>query len=243
MVDIGTLGGTSSYGYGINNQGEVVGASFTANGQNRAFRWDLLGGMTDLGTLGGILDHTSVANHINDFGQVVGTSYGQGNDYHGFFWEDGLMLDVGVLSGDACSAAQAINNSGEVVGRCGGNRPFIWDSTHGIRALDSGGAVMAGASDINNMSLVVGHIRPTDDSEQRAVLWEGGVMTELDSLIPPSSGWKLSGAEAVNDLGWIAGIGTYEGELCGFLLTPVPEPSSLLALLCGVAGVVWRRRR
>ena len=38
MIDLGTLGGGSSYAYGINDSGEIVGYSTLANGgQQRAF--------------------------------------------------------------------------------------------------------------------------------------------------------------------------------------------------------------
>jgi probable HAF family extracellular repeat protein len=75
MTDLGTLGGTDSVAFGINDRGQVAGYAFGPAGSNpagfvHAFLW-LGGTTTDLGTLGGTY---SVANGINDRGQVVGVS-------------------------------------------------------------------------------------------------------------------------------------------------------------------------
>src|SRR5216110_1055210 len=50
-MDLGTLGGVSSYATDINESGTVVGWSQTAAGWPHAFRWTASTGMVDLGTL------------------------------------------------------------------------------------------------------------------------------------------------------------------------------------------------
>ena len=69
-------------------------------------------------------------------------------------------------------------------------------------------------------------------------------MTDLNSLIDPSSGWTLWSVNAINNRGQIIG----EGNLGAFLLTPVsvPEPSTLALLGVGAVSLLacaWQKRR
>ncbi len=73
MIDLGTLGGGSSYAYGINDSGEIVGYSWLADGGQSAFLYDD-GTMLDLNSL---LPSNSgwdllEAYGINDSGQITG---------------------------------------------------------------------------------------------------------------------------------------------------------------------------
>ena len=70
MRDLGTLGGVLSFAAGINDAGQVVGYSYTAEDLSHAFITGPDGAdMRDLGTLGG---GRSEAHGINDAGQVAG---------------------------------------------------------------------------------------------------------------------------------------------------------------------------
>jgi probable HAF family extracellular repeat protein len=76
VYNLGTLGGNSSYGYAVNDTGQVAGYSHTlGNTVRHAFRYDGTPGsggvMRDLGTLGGT---ESEAYGINNAGQVAGYS-------------------------------------------------------------------------------------------------------------------------------------------------------------------------
>ena len=69
----------------------------------------------------------------------------------------------------------------------------------------------------------------------------------MNSLISPSSGWTLEDATGINNSGQICAYGTNpSGQTDAFLLTPVPEPSTITLLLASAAcvlGYAWRRRK
>jgi len=91
--DLGTLGGTVTDVWDVNERGEAVGSSSTAGGlSSHAYLW-VDGAMTDLGTLGGSY---STAYGINDRGAVVGSAAVAGNaSGHAFVWYRGTMTDLG----------------------------------------------------------------------------------------------------------------------------------------------------
>jgi|SRR6185312_9826190 len=84
--------------------------------------------------------------------------------------------------------------------------------------------------DINSSGQIVGYFYTTGDS-LHAFLDTGGIMTDLDSLLPPDSGWDLQVANAINDSAQIVGYGIIGGQTNAFLLdagvSSSPEPTSL----------------
>ena len=90
IVDLGTLGGEHSWATDVNNNGQVIGSSWTAAGSTHAFFWTPQTGLVDLGTLGG---RESIAVDVNDYGQVVGGSHTDEEAYsHATLWS--LPVDV-----------------------------------------------------------------------------------------------------------------------------------------------------
>jgi probable HAF family extracellular repeat protein len=67
----------------------------------------------DLGTLGG---QHSFAVDINNAGQIVGWAYNASGARRAFLWQDGVMQDLGTLGGDYFTAADDINENGQVAG-------------------------------------------------------------------------------------------------------------------------------
>lgn len=139
FTDLGTLGGNWAIAFGMNERGQIVGGSFLATGELRAFLWQD-GVMTDLGTLGGTssvaqsrfpascnlqpdlgtLGTFSLANGINNRGQIVGRSIAANGEDHAFVWFGDLMTDLNSVipggSGWTLIEATSINSSGQIVG-------------------------------------------------------------------------------------------------------------------------------
>ncbi len=225
-----SLGSPGSYGYAINNPGQVTGSMSVSDTNSHAYLYD--GTMHDLGTLGGPF---SEGYAINDHGQVVGESTPSANGLIHAFLYDGTMHDLGTLGG-AESFAYGINNSGVVVGTAhnasDGLDAFLYDGT--MHDLGPGSAEA-----INNSGQVVGssYFGPADNPIQSAFLYTAsGGMVDLDTLIDPSSGIDLFDASGISDSGNITGFGYVGDERHAFLLTPVPEPPSFL--LCGESAVL-----
>lgn len=83
VTNIGSLGGSWTSPWDINDHGQVVGYADIGNGEHRAFFWDEAVGMIELPTLGG----NSLARAMNNNGQIVGYSYDSNDQFHPVMWE------------------------------------------------------------------------------------------------------------------------------------------------------------
>ena len=226
------IGSLPGYPYsearGISDTGQVAGFAETGRTDrlhawiSRAFVRQPDGSLLDLGTLGGPY---SAAYAVGASGSVAGKADTDSGATHAFLWTPGGgMTDLGTLGG-ADSAAYAVSSAGAVAGisdtgDTGTRHGFLFVNGQ-IRDLpplpdmDSSAAYA-----VNGTDQVVG-VSQTAAGIKHATVWRDGRPTDLNTLLPPRSGWVLTEARAVNDHGQIAGQGLWNGKPCAFLLTPL----------------------
>lgn len=246
FMDLGDLGGRNAQATGINDAGQVSGSSENFDGQPRAFIWDALNDMRPIGTLGGTW---SFGNDINSSGQIAGYSWRGDQSEHAFLWDPiSGMHDLG-RPGRTGSRAWALNDVAEIVGNgmitedVGG--AVLWNGQD-RRALFSSSVPFSTPSDINRHGEVVGYA--SGSGYAFAAIWdELNGAQDLATLVQHNSGWKLEGATGINDRGEIIGYGLYDDRVRGFLLTPIPEPTSFAiaviaaAACCKTTSEIWPR--
>ena len=237
MYDLGTLGGTYSGTYAINERGQVVGLSTINSIPNPdtgiptidPFFWDG-NRMVDLGSLGGTY---GFAVGLNDRGQVIGKSFLAGDVIgRAFLWpgRDGKMIKLPTLGGTR-SEAKAINNAGDVTGaaRLPGDtlsHPVLW--TNG-RVIDLGvvpGDLCAEGMSINSKRQIVGFSNhdPCFSPHAHGFLWENGVLFDLNRLISNPTGLTVIEGTFINERGEITGNALApEGNTHAVVLIPCDE--------------------
>jgi probable HAF family extracellular repeat protein len=210
---------------GINSSGIIVGVVTESSGVAHAFRND---GVLSKPSL--LVQSRSWVTDINDRDQAVGYA-SKAQDVMRAFVHDGKAMKELCDLGGGSSYATHINGLGQVAGYCdvpGGNtHAVLWDAA-AVHDLGTLGGRSSRAEGVNNRGQVVGTAHG-GSGDARAFLCANGVMSDLNALIPPDSGWTLQIARAINDSGLIVGDGTApDGNTRAFLLTPiVPRASGL----------------
>ena len=202
--------------------------------QYHAFVMNSAGEWRDVGTLGG---HESFARALNDRSHAVGYTRDAENHHLGYLWTfAGGMSDIGHLGGTYCDPEE-INNLDQIVGasanEVGEHRPFLWQGGVMSELATLGGST-GRARGINDFGVVVG--TTTDATEtQRATIWNSGVASDLNELIEPGSGWDLTGARAINQLGEITRTGSLNGKQRAYRLNPILDAPRISGLRPGFA--------
>lgn len=143
---------------------------------------------TDLGTLNSYFAR-SIPTAMNNAGQIIGYSLSNMDD-HAFLWENGVMTDLGTLSG-LVSYAYALNDNGQVVGWASVSglvrmHAVLWNNG-AMTDLGTLGSSESYANKINNSGQIIG-------SSSDSFLWQNGIMARLDF-----------GAKDINNHGQIVG--------------------------------------
>jgi probable HAF family extracellular repeat protein len=261
MSDLGVPTAEIASVQGINSIGQVV---VDRNGST--FLWTPT---TSNGVAG---SQTNVANfstaaRMNDFGQIV-------FDSSTLIWTptspnspDGAFTAMNDMPANLLqSQSHGVNASGQIVGGnvltgVSGPQAFLWTPTTPNGSMghrtDLGnlpnGGLDSQALGINDIGQIVGIGRDANSSI-RAFLWtQSDGMVNLNGLLDSSgTGWSLGFANSINNLGQIVGDGFYDpdgpggtpGVAHAFLLTPVPEPSSLIgSFSIAILSIRYRRGR
>jgi probable HAF family extracellular repeat protein len=231
---------------GINNVGQVVGYS---DAHNLGVVWQA----GDITVLDPPEDHDgyrftgTAANGANDIGQVVGGARFWAYDpypytyqsLHACVWNHGVVVDLDPITGrNEASVAWGVNDGGQIVGHKN-NIAHLWNGGPGGISLGAlSGDTQSFAYAINNHGQIVGQSGGT----ATAVLWEGGIIYDLNSQVICGDEWvHLAAAKDVNDEGQIVGVGrfyqgTYGPYDHGFLLTPVAEVHTISGWVLDAKG-------
>ena len=210
FMDLGTLGGESSYASALNDRGEIVGSSQVADGSWHGFHWRA-GKMTDLGELrpvginnkGDIIGTTDTSAYLrrgtrlidlgpglypialNDRSQVIGVAATP------VLWTAGKLrpLPLGSVSG--------INQAGQISGSTGSHAAVLWRGR--ITDLGAGPFDRSNANGINDNGWIIGwHFSETQ--YERGILWRSGQPTDVGTL-----GGESTHLAAINNRGQVLG--------------------------------------
>lgn len=236
------FGGQCSYMHGINDSGQVSGTVRDSQDYARAVIYTTGTGYTK--DVGG---YNTEGSRINAAGHVTGKSYtwdsvNQIWKTRGFIYNGTSKLTLGTLGGNTDNPYD-INDFDQIAGSCklpnGEIRAVIWGQDRTAQSLGTLGGTFSSSRAINNDGVAVGVSRDGSGRE-RAFMYSDNQMIDLNTIVG-NSDWEFLEAVDINNSGQIVGRGKLNGLDQNWLLTPVPEPSTVILLFCILSPVLMRR--
>ena len=147
-------------------------------------------------------------------------------------WKNNTAFVLQDLGGTRSNIAYAINNRGQIVGkvRSADGTTYVaalWQPDGTLTTLGIlPGDFAAFATGINNRGQVVGNNFDSSFNWSHGFIWQNGVMTDLNTLIPADSNLFVISASNINERGQISGMATvltgpHAGNIHAYLATPV----------------------
>jgi probable HAF family extracellular repeat protein len=239
MSALPTVGGNNGQASAINNRGQIAGYAETSVVDSGCppykttlgVLWNK-GKAQPLPTVGS--DPDGIAFGINNRGQAVGYSGTCTTALHAVMWENGAAFVLPDLGYPRSNIAFAINNRGQIAGkvRTADGTTYVaalWQPDGTLTNLGIlPGDFAAFATGINNRGQVVGNNFDSSFNWSHGFIWQNGVMTDLNTLIPADSNFFVISASNINDRGQISGMATvvsgpHTGDIHAYLATPVDE--------------------
>ncbi len=234
--NLGSVADKTTYSYGIDANGDVVGYSLNSANKKMAFYCPYNGSSwgtpVDLGVIPSSADTASIAKGINDQGQIVGYEYATAISAATAFLSGttsgsavALSSLVSNTNGWTLEQATAIDNTGDIVGGMT-NAYNVSDAFLLTNPLLAGDANGDGKVDVNDLTVVLSHFGQTGQS------WSSGDFTG-------------DGTVDVNDLTiLLSHFGDTAGATAPGNVSAVPEPGALLLAAIGLlAALAGLRRR
>ncbi|MBC8107072.1 MAG: PEP-CTERM sorting domain-containing protein [Anaerolineae bacterium] len=210
--------------------------------------------MTQTMPNGGVL---KTAFGINDAGRIVGQALDPTNAAvtKGFYIDpgDATATDIGALTalGHNSAIPFGVSTNGFVTGSSSlnsgvGSRAFLWSEADGMLEVPlPAGTSQGQGRGVNASGWIVGS---ASSATSIPFLYDGITSVSLQSLLSGAAGWDLTSgtsnaAFSISDNGIITGRGLLNGVVTGFVMVPVPEPTSIGLLAVGAGAIAIRRRR
>jgi probable HAF family extracellular repeat protein len=245
MSALPTFGGNNGQASAINNPGDAVGyaengpvdptcpVGTTNNRITLPALW-VRGKAEALPLIGS--DPDGVAFGINDRSQAVGYSGTCTTATHAVMWKDGTAFLLQDLGGTGSNFGYAINYRGQIAGQVGSADGTTFSAAVWLNGADGAvtnigvlpGDFAAFATGINGRGQVVGNNFDSNFNWSHGFIWQDGVLTDLNALIPADSNLFIISASNINEAGQISGMGTvlkgpHAGNIHAYLLTPTNE--------------------